>query len=35
MILAAVGCLGRWMTMGNGMGLQGVFLQWLVVADGG
>ena len=40
MILLAVGCLDRWMTVADGMGLQGVCLQWLVVvgyavADGG
>ena len=35
MILVAVGCLGRWMTVAGGMGVQGVFLQWLVVAGYG
>ena len=32
MIVVAVGCLDRWMTVADGMGLQGMFLQWLVVA---
>ena len=34
-ILVVVGCLGRWMTVADGMGVQGVFLQWLVVAGYG
>ena len=34
-ILVVVGCLRRWMTVADGMGVQGVFLQWLVVAGYG
>ena len=34
-ILVAVGCLGRWMMVADGMGVQGVFLQWLVVVGYG